>query len=276
LKGSGGYRQTEILSATPEVEMGILNRLNAAIRSYCSLNRNREFALLRQRADESTRGALLDIGSGDGFWTERFARHFEASYGLEPDPQALRTAQRLHGARTRYVHGFAEALCFEDEAFDCVVSVSCFEHFRSAQAALCESFRVLKPGGKLAISVDSLLPENSSKEFRSWHSKKYFVTEYFSERRLAEMLVEAGFIVEHRHTRHLITSRFSAGARQLYLHHPRLLLLFFPLLYLLVLAADSWGKQVPGQIVVMSARKPGLIQSEVRPVLEFDPALTPA
>jgi ubiquinone/menaquinone biosynthesis C-methylase UbiE len=256
--------------------MGILNLLNAAIRSYCSLNRNREFTLLRQRVDESNRGALLDIGSGDGFWTDRFARRFSASYGLEPDPEALRTAQQLHGSRTHYVHGFAENLCFEDEAFDCVVSVSCFEHFRSAQAALHESFRVLKPGGKLAISVDSLLPENSSNGFRAWHSKKYLVTEYFSEKRLTEMLVEAGFIVEHRHTRHLITSCFSARVRELYLHHPRSLLLFFPLLYLLVIAADSWSKQVPGQIVVMSARKPGLIQSEMQPALEFDPALTPA
>src|SRR5215831_4971500 len=248
--------------------MGIMNRLNAAIRSYCSLNRNREFALLRQRVEESSPGALLDIGSGDGFWTERFARHFELSYGLERDPQPLRTAQKLHGARTRYVHGFAEDLCFENEAFDCVVSVSCFEHFRSAQAALNESYRVLKPGGKLAISVDSLLPANSSKEFRSWHREKYFVTEYFSERRLAEMLVEAGFIVEHRHTRHLITSRFSARLRELYLRHPRSLVLFFPLLYLLVLIADAWGKQIPGQIVVMSAHKPAILQTELPLALE--------
>jgi len=258
--------------------MGLLNRLNAAIRSYCSLNRNREFALLSQRAGESERGALLDIGSGDGFWTERFAKHFERSYGLEPDPKALRAAQKLHGSRTHYVHGFAENLCFESEAFDCVVSVSCFEHFRSAQAALSESYRVLKPGGKLAVSVDSLLPENASREFRAWHSKKYFVTEYFSEKRLTEMLVSAGFIVEHRNTRHLIRSRFSARMRELYLHHPRALLLFFPLLYALVLLADEWGTQVPGQIVVMSARKPGGQASLAQPSFDelADSALSPA
>jgi SAM-dependent methyltransferase len=256
--------------------MALLQRLNALIRGCCSLNRNREFALLRRRAGESAGGALLDIGSGDGFWTERFARHFEASYGLEPDPRALRTAQKLHGARTQYIHGFAEQLCFEDEAFDCVVSVSCFEHFRSAQAALHESFRVLKPGGRLAISVDSLLPGNSSKQFRSWHARKYFVTEYFSEKRLAEMLVEAGFIVEHRHTRHLITSRLSGRIRELYLHYPRALLSLFPLLYLLVLAGDAWGKQLPGQIVVMSARRPGRPETGVQPALELHRALTSA
>lgn len=256
--------------------MVILKRLNAVIRSLCSLNRNREFALLRQRAWDSRRGALLDIGSGDGFWTERFAKDFERSYGLEPDPQAIRTAQKLHGSRTRYVHGHAENLCFEDEAFDCVVSVSCFEHFRSAQCALRESYRVLAPGGTLAISVDSLLPANSSLRFRAWHSKKYFVTEYFSEKRLTEMLVDAGFVVEHGHTRHLITSRLSALIRELYLHHPRLLLPFFPILYLLVLGADRWGEQTPGQILVMSAHKTCRLQSGTQPAFEFDPVLTPA
>jgi SAM-dependent methyltransferase len=256
--------------------MALLRRLNAFIRGCCSLNRNREFALLRRRAGESARGALLDIGSGDGFWTERFARHFEASYGLEPDPRALRTAQKLHGARTQYIHGFAEQLCFEDEAFDCVVSVSCFEHFRDAQTALQESFRVLKPGGRLAISVDSLLPENSSRQFRSWHAKKYFVTEYFSEKRLTEMLVKAGFIVEHQHTRHLITARLSARIRELYLHYPRSLLFLFPLLYLLVLAGDAWGERRPGQIVVMSARRPGRLETGVQPAFQLDRALTSA
>lgn len=254
--------------------MALLKRLNALIRGCCSLNRNREFTLLRRRAGESARGTLLDIGSGDGFWTERFARLFAASYGLEPNPRALRTAQELHGARTHYVHGFAEQLCFEEEVFDCVVSVSCFEHFRSAQAALHETFRVLKPGGRLALSVDSLLPANSSKEFRSWHAGKYFVTEYFSEKRLTEMLVAAGFIVERQHTRHLITSRLSGRIRELYLHHPRLLLLLFPLLYLLVLAGDAWGEQLPGQIVVMSARRPSRLAGGAQPSLELNQAPT--
>jgi ubiquinone/menaquinone biosynthesis C-methylase UbiE len=232
------------------------SRLNTAIRSHCSLNRRREFTLLLRSAVESSRGSLLDIGSGDGFWTERFARHFAGSCGLDPDLQALRVAQQIHGSRTQYQQGFAESLCFQDEAFDCVVSISCFEHFHSAQAALREAFRVLRPHGKIAISVDSLIPDNSSEQFRSWHSRKYCVTEYFSEQRLAAMLKEAGFEIEAHHTRHLISSPASRRIRELYLHHPRLLLALFPLLYLVALASDRWFSRFPGQIVVMSARKP--------------------
>jgi len=257
--------------------MALLRRWNAALRSHCSLNRNREFALLLRCAGEGNRGTILDIGSGDGFWTRRFARHFDSSYGLEPDPEALLLAQKLHGARTRFLHGFAENLCFQDQAFDCVVSVSCFEHFRNARTAFEESFRVLKPGGLIAVSVDSLLPENSSQTFRAWHRRKYLVKEYFSEGRLTELLEGAGFVVEPRHTAHLITSRASARVRELYLRHPRSLLLLFPVLYLLVLAGDRWGVRRPGQILVMSARKPG---PETGRAAAFpgalDPALSPA
>jgi len=37
--------------------------------------------------------------------------------------------------------------------------------------------RVLKLGGRLAISVDSLLPENSSASYRVWHKPRHFVTQ---------------------------------------------------------------------------------------------------
>jgi SAM-dependent methyltransferase len=235
--------------------MVIFDRVNTAIRGLCSLNRNREFSLLRRCVLQDSHGALLDIGSGDGYWTDRFAHDFHPSFGLEPDPQALRLAQKIHANRAQYVQGFAEALKFDDEQFDCVVSISCFEHFRSAQEALHEAHRVLKPGGRIAISVDSLLPENSCTDFRNWHRRKYFVTEYFSEQRLAGMLRDAGFEVDSQRTAHLITSPLSARVRELYLRHPQPLLPLFPLLYLLVLLSDRWDSQFPGQVVVMTARK---------------------
>jgi ubiquinone/menaquinone biosynthesis C-methylase UbiE len=247
----------------------LLTRLDRAVRSICSLNRNREFKHLLRHLTPALGCTLLDVGSGDGFWTHRFAQHFDSSVGLEPDSHALALAQRVYGRQARYVRGFAEDLCFAEESFDSVVSVSCLEHFRDPQTALQECYRVLKRGGRIAISVDSLLTENSTQDFRSWHKRKYFVTEYFSEQHLTSMLRQAGFEPESHRTVHIFNSRTSARLREFYLREPRRWLILFPVLYLLVLLCDRYQKNVPGQVLVMTACKPRLAKSpRHRPAVE--------
>jgi ubiquinone/menaquinone biosynthesis C-methylase UbiE len=240
-------------------------RFMSTIKSICSLNRRREFEDLLRRVAPTKNDSLLDIGCGDGYWTNRFANYAGRTIGLEPDPAALQSARKLHGAKVVFQQGFAEELPFADNSFDCIVSVSCFEHFRDAQQALHECFRVLKPGGRLAISVDSLLPQNSSAEFRSWHSQKYFVTEYFTEQRLAAMFEQAGFRCSKHPATHILNSRRSAHVRELFLRHPRHWLPAFPLLYAIVLYSDRREPNMPGQVLVATAFKPPIPDGESIP-----------
>jgi ubiquinone/menaquinone biosynthesis C-methylase UbiE len=231
-------------------------RLTSIVKSTCSLNRKREFKDLLRRSAPSKHDRLLDIGSGDGYWTSRFARYFGQTVGLEPDPHALSIARSLHTRNSiTFQQGFAEKLPFDDNSFDCIVSVSCFEHFRDAQQALHECFRVLRPRGRLAISVDSLLPQNSGEAFRSWHSKKYFVNDYFDESRLATMFKQSGFRLSSEPMTHLLTSQNSARIRELYLRNPLRWLPAFPLLYSMVLYFDHRKPDIPGQVLVATAYK---------------------
>ena len=86
-------------------------RIRQNARSILTLNRDREYALLRQMLDLQPHDRLLDVGSGDGFWTARFARHCAHVTGLEPGEQALAYAAQLHPhPRIDYVQGIAEAL----------------------------------------------------------------------------------------------------------------------------------------------------------------------
>jgi SAM-dependent methyltransferase len=152
-----------------------------------------------------------------------------------------------------YVCGVAEFLPFPNSTFDKVVSISCLEHFADPLEGLREMARVLKPGGRLAISVDSLLPENSPLSFREWHRRRHFVTHYFSQDELLGMMHTVGLRCEPERTVHLFHSRLAALLRQLFIRHPRLLLPLFPLLYGAVRLSDRRADDMHGQIIITTA-----------------------
>jgi hypothetical protein len=115
--------------------------------------------------------------------------------------------------------------------------------------------RVLKPGGRLALSVDSLLPQNSPLAFRTWHTRRHFVTQYFHRDELLGMLKTVGLHCEPERTVHLFRSRLAARLRQLFIRHPRVWLPLFPLLYGAVRLADRLADDMHGQIIIVTATR---------------------
>ena len=72
--------------------------------------------------------------------------------GADPAPGMLAAARELEPAIDWVLCG-AEALDVEDETFDCVVSQFGMMFFQDRKKSAEEMYRVLKPGGSLAIAV---------------------------------------------------------------------------------------------------------------------------
>jgi ubiquinone/menaquinone biosynthesis C-methylase UbiE len=229
-------------------------RIARMSRSLLTLNRDREYVTLKRMLALSTTDTVLDAGSGDGFWTARLATHCACITGLEPDGHMLGYARTLHQRpNVVYVCGTAESLPFPNSTFDKIISISCLEHFADPLQGLREMSRVLKPGGRLALSVDSLLPENSPSSFRAWHKRRHFVTHYFNKEELLGMMKTVGLRCESERTIHLFRSRLAARLRQLFIRHPRFWLPLFPLLYSAVRLADWLADDTHGQIIILTA-----------------------
>ena len=233
-----------------------IRKINRIAKSLLSLNRNDEFRHLRKMLSINSKDTILDVGSGDGFWSTYVAKESNITIGLEPDCEMMEYARNLH-ARTNlyYLHGTAESIPFADMVFDKIISVSCLEHFENPETAITEMYRVLKPKGELAISVDSLLSENSSHKFREWHSKRHFVNYYFSELELLSVLQKTGFKVNPKQTVHLIKSSIGSYLRQIFIRHPRLWVSLFPVFYLMIRVLDSIAPKRHGQIIIVHAKR---------------------
>jgi len=100
---------------------------------------------------------VLEIGCGTAVDLYIVANRDKCqSYGIDLSGEALKVASSIGKSfkyKAHFVKGDAFRLPFSDNSFDLVFSQGVLEHLTDDRAAAKEQIRVLKPGGKLTISV---------------------------------------------------------------------------------------------------------------------------
>jgi ubiquinone/menaquinone biosynthesis C-methylase UbiE len=102
---------------------------------------------------------VLDLGSGGGIdvlISARFVGETGKAYGLDMTDEMLKLAERnkaKSGAKNvEFRKGYIEDIPLPDETVDVITSNCVINLTESKEAALKEAYRVLKPGGRLAIA----------------------------------------------------------------------------------------------------------------------------
>jgi len=106
---------------------------------------------------EDFAGTMLEVPVGTGILTmpvyQTLPKADVTCLDYSPDMmgQAKEKAEKLHLTNVKFQQGDVGALPFADGQFDLVLSLNGFHAFPDKEAAYRETFRVLKPGGRLLV-----------------------------------------------------------------------------------------------------------------------------
>ncbi len=155
---------------------------------------------------------ILDIGSGAGNMAHHLA-HYGQVIGLDSNPRPLPIAG-LRGLNV--LQGSGDTLPFADGEFDLIALLDTVEHIPDEFGVLEECRRVLKPGGKLMITVPAFMWLWSYNDDINAHQRRYTAPE------LRHKLEMAGFTTKRLSYNNFFLFPMVAGLRLLRPHKPNL------------------------------------------------------
>jgi 2-polyprenyl-3-methyl-5-hydroxy-6-metoxy-1,4-benzoquinol methylase len=140
------------------------------------------------------RGRLLDVGCGDGERVDWYQKRGFEAYGVEVSERAVASARNV-GLNVR--QGTLTDACYPDSSFDVVLMAHVLEHTHSPGTYLREAYRLLKPGGMLAVAVPNIESHSADVFKACWRLLMPPIHLYhFSVQTLSRFLSESGFKVE--------------------------------------------------------------------------------
>jgi len=163
------------------------------------------------------RGHLVDFGCGNGAQTLRFAEKFDRITGVDINPDFTvafdqEIARRGLGDRITTVATDGGPVPLPDGSADCLTSFTVLEHVADERETLAEMRRLLRPGGRLLLTVPNrwwlfethgadlpLLPWNRVPFVSWWPTRlhdRYARARIYRKRQVRRLLTEAGFTVD--------------------------------------------------------------------------------
>jgi ubiquinone/menaquinone biosynthesis C-methylase UbiE len=171
-----------------------------------SFQRRIEWPIILNWAQPNKNERILDIACGDGALSLKIAERTGTIYSIDTSQTAINEAKSLSQKlkiHSHFVVGDAEKLPYPNSFFDKIVCSSSLEHFGDDLKALREMNRVLKPRGKLVLTVDSFTAPMAAKT-KEKHKLVSKVINFYTLATLNDRFKLAGF--ETARSRHILST----------------------------------------------------------------------
>lgn len=159
----------------------------------------RHLSLLLSAASLSKGQSVLEFGCATGWLTNNLADLGVDAKGIDISNQAIKLSHELKEYRPTRPGAISNTLCYDgkiipfaNESFDRVVCFDAFHHVSDQKEALKEIFRVLKPGGRVAMLEPA--PNHSLAPYSQYEMRNFNVIENdINMNEMAEYARDIGF-----------------------------------------------------------------------------------
>jgi SAM-dependent methyltransferase len=163
---------------------------------------------------------VIDVGCGAGRHSFEAYRRGAEVVAFDQDTVELNNVDTLlramaesgaapPSAKAETVVGDALALPYPDRTFDCVIASEILEHVPADNAMLDELIRVLKVGGRLAVTVPRWLPERLCWLLSDdYHSNEGGHIRIYRANQLRAKIASRGMTFTHTHHAHALHAPF--------------------------------------------------------------------
>jgi SAM-dependent methyltransferase len=163
---------------------------------------------------------VLDMGCGGGRHAYEAWRRGATVVALDRDQQELKGVHYVvhemldagelpHGRCGGPTRGDALALPFPANTFDCIITSEVLEHVWADTVAIAELVRVLRPGGRMAVTVPTRWPERVCWALNhEYHDQPGGHIRIYRQHELEQRLEAAGLYLRGSHHAHALHSPY--------------------------------------------------------------------